>query len=88
MDAEKWLKDNCYKEDWDNLTDENLNDFISTNNVIKYMERFSILESCTMSGVKKIKEFISLIEEEPEIWEVYKAHNPERINKLRELLGL
>lgn len=40
LDPEKWLELNCKDEDWDNLH-EGIKDFISTNNVVRYMERYS-----------------------------------------------
>lgn len=37
---EQWLKENVELSDWDNLS-EDLNDFLSTNNVVKYMEEYA-----------------------------------------------
>jgi hypothetical protein len=54
-DPEIFLKKVCKLEDWSSLED-NLNDFISTNNVIKYMREYA---EYVLNNVKHKKKIIT-----------------------------
>ena len=40
LSPEEWLNKNCEDDDWDDLH-EGLKDFMSTNNIVRYMEKYS-----------------------------------------------
>jgi hypothetical protein len=40
LSPKEWLNKNCEDDDWDDLH-EGLKDFMSTNNIVRYMEKYS-----------------------------------------------